>query len=66
MPSRQLTLDLIQIQLRRVGVEVEVIYAPQSSLFNQLLTSGAFDAVLFSWSFDPGGAPMPESILRGP
>ncbi|MDQ3120941.1 MAG: peptide ABC transporter substrate-binding protein [Actinomycetota bacterium] len=38
------TVELIQRQLRRVGVEVELNFAPPLVLFNQILPSGAFDA----------------------
>ncbi len=66
VPYRQRTLDLIQSQLRRVGVEVIPNYVPPGVVSNQLLRSGAFDAVLFAWNVDPGGAPMPESICKDP
>ena len=61
VPARELALRLAQVQLLRVGVDVEVIYAPQTSLFETILPRGEYDAVLFSWGFNPGGRAVPES-----
>ena len=43
------TVELIQRQLRQAGVEVVLSYAPPGVLFQQILPSGAFDAVEFAW-----------------
>jgi peptide/nickel transport system substrate-binding protein len=51
--SRKLTLDLVQSQLRRIGVEVEPQYVAQSPFFNTLLPSHEFDGALFNWVLDP-------------
>ncbi len=54
-PRRQLTLELIQEQLRRAGVEVRPIYATGAAFLNQILPSGKFDVALFAWT---GGGPL--------
>ena len=46
---RERGLGLIQSQLRQVGVEVVIAFAPGSALFGQILPSGEFDAVSFTW-----------------
>jgi peptide/nickel transport system substrate-binding protein len=50
-PNRQRTLELVQAQLRRVGIEVTPVYAPPSALFGQILPSGDFDVILFALDF---------------
>jgi peptide/nickel transport system substrate-binding protein len=51
------TLELIQRQLRQVGVEVELSFAPAPTLFGQIFPSGEFDAVEYAlFSFDELGA----------
>lgn len=48
-PERRVrTLELVQAQLRQVGVEVVPSYATQSA-HNQILESGDFDVTLFMW-----------------
>jgi peptide/nickel transport system substrate-binding protein len=42
-PDRRRTLELVQSQLRRVGVEVVPEYASQQVLFGQIAPSGDFD-----------------------
>ncbi|MGH3136009.1 MAG: ABC transporter substrate-binding protein, partial [Gaiellaceae bacterium] len=50
------TLELIQRQLRQVGFDVRLSFAPAPILFQQIFPSGAFDAVEFAWlSFDGFG-----------
>jgi ABC-type transport system substrate-binding protein len=47
------TLELIERQLRQVGVDVELEFAPPRVLFQQIVPSGAFDGAeyaLFSFS----------------
>jgi ABC-type transport system substrate-binding protein len=50
-PVRQRTLELIQTQLRRVGIEVKPTYAPISTLLEQILPSGDYDVSLFAWDY---------------
>ncbi len=42
------TLDMVQRQLRQVGVAIELSYAPAATLFGPIFDSGAFDAVEFA------------------
>ena len=49
VPVRQRGLELIQSQLRRAGVEIELQFAPARPFFEQILPSGGFDAASFSW-----------------
>lgn len=55
-PPRELTLMLVQAQLRKVGVEVVREFAPPQTLFLDFLQAGKFDALLFAWAAgaDPG------------
>jgi peptide/nickel transport system substrate-binding protein len=48
-PPRELTLRLVQAQLRRAGVEVVPEFAPSQTLFLTLLQAGRFDVVLHAW-----------------
>jgi peptide/nickel transport system substrate-binding protein len=50
-PSRELTLQLVQAQLRRAGVEVVPRYAPSASFLGKkgILERGDFDVALFAW-----------------
>ena len=43
------TLELVERQLRQVGVDVELEFAPPRVLFFQILPSGAFDGALFNF-----------------
>jgi peptide/nickel transport system substrate-binding protein len=43
------TLELIERQLRQVGVDVELEFTPPRVLFQQIAPSGAFDAVEFAF-----------------
>jgi peptide/nickel transport system substrate-binding protein len=61
VPARELTLRLVQAHLLRVGVDVDLLYAPQAVLFDSILPSGDYDAVLFQWGFNPGGRAIAES-----
>jgi peptide/nickel transport system substrate-binding protein len=47
-PRRQQTLELIQRQLRQVGIEIVPEYAAPPVLFNQILPSGRFDLGLLA------------------
>ena len=44
---RRRTVELVQAQLRQVGVEIRPEYAPPSILFGQILANGDFDLMLF-------------------
>ncbi len=48
IPIRELTLRLVQTQLRKVGVEVVPVFVPQQAL-GDALEAGDFDVALFSW-----------------
>ena len=52
---RELTIQLVQQQLRQVGIEVKATYAPSAALFGQILTSGDFDLALFAYFTTPDG-----------
>jgi ABC-type transport system substrate-binding protein len=43
------SLELMQAQLRRIGVEVVPFFAPGGVFFDQILPSGAFDAAAYTW-----------------
>jgi peptide/nickel transport system substrate-binding protein len=47
---RQRVLELVATQLRRAGVEVEPMYAPNEQLFDAILPAGDFDVALFASS----------------
>ena len=47
--QRERGLDLIAPQLRRVGIEVVLGFAPSGALFSQILPRGDFDVVSFAW-----------------
>jgi peptide/nickel transport system substrate-binding protein len=46
--SRERTLELVQAQLRRVGVEVRPVYALFDVFFGTILPNGDFDVALYS------------------
>jgi peptide/nickel transport system substrate-binding protein len=50
-PSRELELQLVQAQLRRVGVEVKPVYAPSDTFLGKkgILPRGNFDVALYAW-----------------
>ncbi len=48
-PLRERGVQLIQQQLRQAGIEAQLKFAPGPTMFTQVLPSGAFDAVSFSW-----------------
>ncbi len=48
------TLELVQRQLRQVGVASELSFAPAATLFGPIFDSGAFDAVEFAYFSDYG------------
>ncbi len=51
--TRELTLQLVQEQLRRAGIEVRPNYAPSDVLFGQILPSGEWDLALFGYAYGP-------------
>jgi peptide/nickel transport system substrate-binding protein len=48
-PRREQTLQIVQGQLRRVGVEVQPLYAPPATFFGEIFQQRDFDVALFSW-----------------
>ena len=46
---RERGLELIQAQLRQAGVEVLPVFAPPATLFGQIMPSGGFDGVSFTY-----------------
>jgi peptide/nickel transport system substrate-binding protein len=54
-PARELIVQLVQRQLRRVGVEVVPTYAPSAALFGPsgVLASGNWDLALFGYAYGP-------------
>jgi peptide/nickel transport system substrate-binding protein len=55
---RERTFDLIQLQLRRVGIDLVKNFSPGPLFFNTLLPGGDWDGALFSWlrPVDPPGS----------
>jgi len=53
---RERTIELVQAQLRRVGVEVELSFVRGAVLFSQHLPSGNFDLASFTWLGDAGAS----------
>jgi peptide/nickel transport system substrate-binding protein len=53
LPSRQRTLEIVQAQLREIGVDVELVFVPVGALLGPggILERGEFDVMLFSWVF---------------
>ena len=60
-PRRTQTLEIIQRQLRAVGIETRLEYAP-SRVLGQVLTRGDLDVVLLSWLY--GGTFGPDEIFN--
>jgi peptide/nickel transport system substrate-binding protein len=59
-PVRERTLQLMQAQLRRAGVEVVLTFASNPIVFGQILPRGQFDAALFAWVTNGGGVAWPD------
>ena len=57
VPPRERNLEAVAIQLRRVGVEVQTVYAPNVPLFGAILDSGDYDVALFAY-----GKNLPEQV----
>jgi peptide/nickel transport system substrate-binding protein len=66
VPLREQTLQLIKNQLEQAGVEVEPVYVPSQTFFGTVLPRGEFDAALFRFGMEPGGAAAPEAICGDP
>ena len=63
VPARERTIALAAAQLREVGVDVDLVYAPLDVLFGQILPGGDFDATLFAWGeFFGGTFVWPEAL----
>jgi peptide/nickel transport system substrate-binding protein len=58
-PPRELTLRLVQAQLRKAGVEVVPEYLPPQTLLTTVIEKGDFDVMLFAWA---PGARMDQGI----
>ena len=54
-PARELIVQLVQKQLRRLGIEVVPTYAPSASLFGPggILASGNWDLAVFGYAYGP-------------
>lgn len=60
VPPRARNLEVVATQLRRAGVEVVPVYAPNVPLFRTVLPAGDFDVALFNYSkSDPALHPSP-------
>jgi peptide/nickel transport system substrate-binding protein len=60
-PRREQTLQIVQAQLRRIGVEVVPDYAPPATFFGPIFQQGDFDVALFSWHVELGNGSFPYS-----
>ena len=58
IPPRQVILETVQAQLRKVGIEVVPTYIAPPALFGTVLPKGQFEVALFGWAF----APEPASV----
>jgi peptide/nickel transport system substrate-binding protein len=63
VPPRELVLKSMQVQLRKIGIEVVPTYAAPQTLFSTILPRGTFDVALHGWGFDPN--PTQASTLFG-
>ena len=62
---RERTIELVQSQLRRVGVEVELGFVRGPVLFFQLLPSGDFDLASFTYFVSPDASGKKDSLGCG-
>ena len=58
---RARTAELVEAQLRRIGVEVQTYFVARRALFEQVLPDGDYDLALFQWS---SGSPRPGRKFR--
>ncbi len=56
LPTATRIVELVRDQLREVGVEVVLEFAPPGVVVNQIVPGGDFDLVQFAW-FNPGADP---------
>jgi len=56
---RELAFEVIQAQLRRVGIELQSAFAPPAIAFGQRLPAKNFDLFMFAWV----GSPSPAGAL---
>lgn len=59
---RRITLEIVQAQLARVGVEATLQYLPNLPAVIDTFESGGLDAIVFAWSRE--GRPTPSSVFR--
>ncbi|MBI3291649.1 MAG: peptide-binding protein, partial [Elusimicrobia bacterium] len=66
--SRALTAEMIQDQLKRIGIKVHVRILEWATFLHQYVDPGAFDAVILGWqlSFDPDQYNIWHSSQRKP
>jgi peptide/nickel transport system substrate-binding protein len=64
--SRSRLLDLVQVQLRRIGVEVRPSYSPGPVLAGQVIPSGEWDVWPISYFYVPEQAVDPAFRCQGP
>ena len=57
-------LELVQPQLRQVGIELVPQFMPSRSLFDQLLTSGQFEMAIHGWT-NPSPSPVFGTAIYG-
>ncbi len=50
---RQLTFEIVQAQLKQIGIELTADDAPAGTLFGSKLPSGNYDMILFAWVGSP-------------
>jgi peptide/nickel transport system substrate-binding protein len=63
--TRQRTLEIVQRQLRDVGIDVQTVYLPPGPLLGPdgVLERGEFDVMLFSWVYQPGDTTQLKTIF---
>jgi peptide/nickel transport system substrate-binding protein len=64
--SRSRAFELVQSQLRRIGVEVRPSFAPGAVLVGQIIPSGAWDVWLISYFYVPEQTVDPAFRCQGP
>jgi peptide/nickel transport system substrate-binding protein len=58
---RPRVLELVQPQLRQVGIELVPEFVPGGPFFTQVVPSGRFQVAIFSWT-SPGPAPFGKEV----
>jgi ABC-type transport system substrate-binding protein len=69
-PLRVRTVELVQSQLRRAGIEVRPVHATRSAVFGQILPTalsgkGEFDLVMFAFTKSTPDAPAQSKVIYG-